>query len=235
MAMEQGKKAVLLGATGLIGAFLLELLLDAPAYETVTVITRKRLPEHPKLRQVVLPDFGDLEQYGDAFAGAEDVFCCLGTTIKQAGSQEQFRIVDYTYPVLAARLAQAAGARRYLVVSAMGASAQSRVFYSRVKGEMEEAIRALGLPGVSIMRPSLLLGERQPHSRKERQSFRLGETVAIWLFRRLSFLFRGPLRKYRAIEARDVAAIMLRVAQMYLPGTHIYENDQLHAMAPRSR
>ena len=223
--MEPGvKKAILLGATGLVGTQLLEKLLASTAYGEVTAIVRRPLPERPKLRQIVLADFAAMS--GASFEGAEDVFCALGTTIRQAGSQARFREVDFDYPVAAARLAKAAGARRYVLVSSMGADAKSKIFYSRVKGETEEAIRALGLPMTSIVRPSLLLGDRR--------QFRLGERVGTLLARPLGFLFAGSLLKYRPIEARDVAAVMVRVAQMFSPGTHVYENDQLHRMAPNS-
>ncbi|HZG76812.1 MAG TPA: oxidoreductase [Paenibacillus sp.] len=218
------KKAILLGATGLVGAQLLDKLLASPAYGEVTAIVRRPLPERPKLRQIVLADFAAMS--GSAFEGAEDVFCALGTTIRQAGSQARFREVDFDYPVAAARLAKAAGARRFVLVSSMGADAKSKIFYSRVKGETEDAIRALGLPMTSIVRPSLLLGDRR--------QFRLGERVGTLLARPLGFLFAGSLLKYRPIEAKDVAAVMVRVAQMFSPGTHIYENDQLHKMAPNS-
>lgn len=224
--MDHRKKAVLLGATGLIGGFLLHRLLNAEAYSEIATVTRTELPSHPKLRQIVLPDFEAMASQGAAFAGAADVFCCLGTTIRVAGTQERFRQVDFEYPVLAARLAKEAGAQRYVVVSSMGANPKSRAFYTRVKGETEEAIRALGLPMLSILRPSLLLGERQ--------QFRLGERAASALSRPFAFAFRGPLFKYRPIEASDVANVMFRVAQMYAPGAHVYENDQLHRMAPGS-
>ncbi|MCI3923783.1 oxidoreductase [Paenibacillus sp. TRM 82003] len=224
--MEHRKKAVLLGATGLIGSFLLKRLLASDAYGEIVTVTRNELPAHPKQRQLVLPDFAMLESQTKAFAGAEDVFCCLGTTIKAAGSQERFRQVDYEYPVVAARLAKEAGAQRFVLVSSMGADAGSRVFYSRVKGETEAAIKAVGLPMLSIVRPSLLLGERK--------QFRFGERVAVALSRPLGFVFRGSLVKYRPIEASDVANVMYRVGQMYAPGTHVYENDQLHRMAPGS-
>ena len=217
------KTALLLGATGLIGSHLLHLLLDSRDYQTVVVITRRSLPDHPKLRQVLMEDFDQLPKLSDAFAGVEDVFCCLGTTIRKAGTQEKFRKVDYDYPVTAARLAKEAGVRRYLLVSSMGANSHAKVFYSRVKGETEETIRKLQLPAVAIMRPSLLLGKRA--------EFRFGERIAEWISRPILFLFRGPLFKYRPVEARDVAAVMLRMGQMFLPGVHTYENDQIHRLA----
>jgi len=222
--MEQTKHAVLLGATGLIGRHVLEKLLASPAYGNVTAIVRKPLTEHPKLRQFVLEQFDAMPE--DAFEGADDVFCALGTTIKQARTREKFRQVDHDYPVAAAERAKAAGAKRYLLVSAMGADPASKIFYNRVKGETETDIRALQLPMLTIVRPSLLLGDRE--------QFRLGEKFADWLSRPLSPLFRGPLFKYRPIEASDVAAVLVRAAQMYTPGTHVYENDQLHRMAPNS-
>lgn len=225
--MDGRKKAVLLGATGLIGQQLLRILLESAAYETVTALVRRPLAEHPKLRQIVLADFAELESRSEAFVGAEDVFCCLGTTIRQAGTRERFRSVDFDYPVAAARLAKAAGAQRYVLVSSMGAEAGSKIFYTRVKGETEAAVRALQLPMVSIVRPSLLLGDRA--------EFRLAERVGAALSRPLAPLLSNAFSKAWPIEARDVAAVMHRVAQMYTPGVHIYENDQLHQMAPGSR
>jgi uncharacterized protein YbjT (DUF2867 family) len=216
------KKAVLLGATGLVGGQLLGILLESEAYGQVVTITRKPLPEHRKLKQVVVTQLDEMSEHNEIFVDANDVFCCLGTTIKKAGSQAAFRKVDYDYPVLAARLAKEFGAQRFLIVTAMGANAASKIFYSRVKGEAEAAIRELQLPAVSIMRPSLLLGDRG--------EFRLGEAIASWLSKPLAFLLGGPLLKARPIEGRTVAAVMHRMAQMYLPGTHVYENDQLHKL-----
>jgi uncharacterized protein YbjT (DUF2867 family) len=221
--MNPKKQAIVLGATGLVGGELLAKLLKTPEYDLVTVFVRKPIPEQPKLKQIILADFAAMDRHAEAFNGVEDVFCCLGTTIKAAGTRERFRQVDHDYPLLAANLAKAAGVRRYVLISSMGADAASKIFYSRVKGETENAIRALQLPMVSILRPSLLLGKRK--------DFRFGERAAAALSRPLAFLFRGGLLKYRPIEARDVAAVMLRVAQMFTPGVHVYENDQLHRMA----
>lgn len=223
--MSGEKKAVLLGATGLVGRHVLERLLASPAYGEVRAIVRRPLPERDRLVQIVLPNFAAMN--AAAFEGAEDVFCALGTTIRQAGTQEKFREVDFGYVSAAARFAASHGAQRFILVSSMGADARSRIFYSRVKGEAEDAVRAAGIPMVSIVRPSLLLGGRE--------QFRFGEWVASLLARPLSFLFRGPLLPAKPIQADDVAAVMVRVAQMYTPGVHIYENDQLHRMAPNSR
>lgn len=220
--MDHSKKAVLLGATGLVGGQMLSLLLESDDYSEVTVLTRKRLLEHSKLKQAVLADFEAMESYSDAFAGAADVFCCLGTTIKKAGTRERFRKVDYDYPLLASELAKKAGAQRFILITAMGSKADSSIFYSRVKGELERDVRAHKHPSLSIIRPSLLLGKRA--------EFRFGERVSAWLSYPLSFFLRGSLLKYRPIEAQHVARVMYRIAQMYLPGVHVYENDQLHRM-----
>ena len=223
--MDQQKTALVLGATGLVGSKLLQLLLHAQQYSHVIAITRKPLADHGKLQQVLLQDFEQMEEYAHLFSGVDDVFCCLGTTIKQAGSQDRFRQVDYAYPLAAARIAEKAGVRRFLLVSAMGANSQSRIFYNRVKGEAEKEICALQLPCVSILRPSLLLGERK--------QFRFGERLASWILPPLAPIFRGRLFKYRPIQAQAVAAAMLGAAQILTSGTNIYENDQLHRMASR--
>lgn len=221
------KRAILAGASGLVGSHLLDQLLASSDYSTVTVLVRRGLGRHHEKLEERIVDFDRLAELGaDCFANT-DVYCALGTTIKKAGSQDAFRKVDYEYPVALATLAKEAKAERFLLVSSMGADATSGIFYSRVKGETEAAIRALGLPMVSFVRPSLLLGERA--------EFRLGERFAIVANRLLGFAFRGPLFKYRPIEAKAVAAAMLRVGQMYTPGVHTYENDQLHRLTAKAR
>jgi uncharacterized protein YbjT (DUF2867 family) len=221
--MQAMKKTILLGATGLVGQQLLQLLLRSDHYDKVTVFSRKPLEAHPKLQQIICSDLSEMNQHAATFEGVEDVFCCLGTTIRVAKTRERFREVDYDYPLLAAQLAKAAGVKRYLLVSAMGANTNSNIFYSQVKGEIETAIQMLQLPSVCIFRPSLLLGNRT--------EFRFGERLSILLSRPLEFIWRGKLLKYKPIHASDVAMAMSRVAQMFLPGTHIFENDQLHHLS----
>ena len=210
------KSAVLLGASGLVGSSLLRELLGGDAYEKVTVFVRRELAvNHPKLVQRVV-DFERIGEAAEEFR-VEDVFCCLGTTIKKAGSQEAFRKVDFTYPVECAKLAKQEGARRFLIITAMGASAKSGIFYNRVKGEVEEAVRGLQLPSVHIFRPSLLLGERG--------EMRAGESLAIKMAPVLGAVLVGPLKKYRAIEGRVVARAMYRAAQSEVAGVKVYESD----------
>ena len=212
------RKALLLGASGLIGGHCLALLLQDDTYDEVIVLLRKPLPQtHPKLTQHIV-NFDRLHEHA-ALLTADDVFCCLGTTIKKAGSQGAFRKVDFTYAYEAAQLAVANGAEQFLLVSSLGADANSSVFYSRVKGELEIAISALPFTAVSIFQPSLLLGERA--------EFRLGERLAEPLAKALSFLLLGPFRKYRPIEARTVAAAMIQVAKSQPKGVQVYESDQI--------
>ena len=170
-------------------------------------------------------NFDRLAELGD-LPRVDDVFCCLGTTMKRAGSEEAFRRVDFTYVHELARLASRHGASRFLLVSALGANSRSRVFYNRVKGEVEEAVRKLPFDGVHIFRPSLLLGER-------RES-RPGERFAILAARALGFMFVGPLGRYRPIAARAVAVAMIRIAKDAARGVHVYESDRIRALAATS-
>jgi uncharacterized protein YbjT (DUF2867 family) len=216
------RTALLAGATGLVGGHCLELLLHDDAYGQVTVLGRRELgTTHRKLVQRVV-DFDRLAEFGD-IPRVDDVFCCLGTTMRQAGSEEAFRRVDFTYVYELARLASRHRAGQFLLVSALGANRQSRVFYNRVKGEVEEAVRKLPFDGVHIFRPSLLLGDR-------RES-RPGERLAILAGRALGFVFVGPLGRYRPIAARAVAAAMVRIAKEAARGVHVYESDRIRALA----
>ena len=209
------RTALLLGASGLIGSFLLRRLLDSPAYARVLVWARRPLEtSHPKLA-VEIVDFAKLEERR---VQAEDVFCCLGTTIKQAGTQEAFRRVDHDYPVALARAAARDGATRFLVVSALGANSRSGVFYNRVKGDMEAAVKAAGIPKTSIFRPSLLSGPRA----EERMGERIGLVVGN--------LFGPLLGKYRPIHGELVATAMLKAALQDLPG-RTYESNEIRALA----
>ena len=193
--------ALIAGASGLVGGFLLRQLLDTPGYDRVVAPGRRPLDlTHPKLVQVTV-DFASLDKVA-ADLRCDDAFCCLGTTIRQAGSRENFRAVDHAAVLALAWAVRRNGARRFFVVSALGANAQSRVFYNRVKGEMEEALAVLDFKTLAVFRPSLLLGPRA----NPRLGERLGAAV-MWL---AEPLLLGRLRKYRAIEAEVVARAMLR-------------------------
>lgn len=218
------RSALILGATGLVGGHCLQLLLQNEAYEKITALVRKPLARpHPKLEGLVI-DFENLERNA-APIRARDVFCCLGTTIKQAGSQAAFRKVDFEYPRRLAQLTAANGAEQFLLVSALGANARSAIFYNRVKGEAENAIAALPFRAVHIMQPSLLLGER-PETRR-------GEKIGEAVFNATAPMWVGPLRKYRPIAARAVAAAMIHLALLDQQGLCKYESHLIQEIADR--
>lgn len=216
--MANDKIALIAGASGLVGSELFHILLESSYYTKVKVVVRKQLDaRHPKLEQILV-DFDHLEQWREHLF-ANDVYCCLGTTIKKAGSQEAFRKVDYEYPVKLALLAKEQGAERYLIVSALGANPESRIFYSRTKGQMEEQLKKAGLSALHIFQPSLLMGERS--------EFRLGEKLAAFLSPVYSPLMVGKFRKYKPVSGRRVAAAMHNAAQSPLSGVFVYPSDKI--------
>lgn len=195
--------AVVAGATGLVGEALLRQLVARPEYAEVRVLGRR--PPAGKARPVrfIQTDFSGLQALAAELA-ADDVYCCLGTTLRKAGSRAAFERVDYHMVVDLARAAQKAGARRFVVVSAVGASLKSPAFYSRVKARMEQAVAELPFEAVHIVRPSLLLGPRA--------EFRPAERATTLVAPLLAPLMIGPLRKYRPIHADDVARAMVTLA-----------------------
>jgi uncharacterized protein YbjT (DUF2867 family) len=214
------RTALIAGASGLVGESLLRQLLDSPEYGRVIALVRRPLaPAHPKLVTVTV-DFADLEKAGGDLK-CDDAFCCLGTTISQAGSRAAFRAVDHTAVLAFAWLARRHGAERMFVVSALGANAHSRVFYNRVKGETEEALEVLDFQTLAIFRPSLLLGRRA----RSRPGERIG-AVILWV---AEPLLVGSLKKYRAIPAEVVARAMVRCS-FGRPGQGvlIFPSDEIH-------
>jgi uncharacterized protein YbjT (DUF2867 family) len=220
--MKSGRTAILLGATGLVGGHCLELLLRDGAYSGVISLgRRKTAKEDAKLEEHVI-DFERLEDYSKLLRG-DDLFCCLGTTIKKAGSQAAFRQIDFTYVKESARIASENGTGQFLLVSALGADLRSSVFYNRTKGEVEERVAKFPFHGVQIFRPSLLLGERA--------EVRLGERVAEKVMKVFSFLLVGSLKKYRAVHARTVAEAMIKVAKQQPVGVNVIESDRIIEIA----
>jgi uncharacterized protein YbjT (DUF2867 family) len=211
-------KAIIVGATGLIGRNLLEIVLDRGGYDQVLILVREELHiTHKKLHQLKV-DFNDLNKYTDAISG-DAFFCCLGTTKKKTPDKNEYRKIDHDYPVQLAQIAKENSIRQYHFVSAGGANIKSPIFYSRLKGETENDLIAVGLEGLHIYRPSLLTGYRKEH--------RSGEKIAASVFKLLNPLFSGSLKKYRSIEARTVAKAMFRQSLQNEPGVHIYESDKI--------
>lgn len=212
------KTALIAGATGATGKALLYQLLEDQSYIKVIALTRRPLTvKHHKLTQVQA-DFNQLNEVADQLQ-ADDVFCCLGTTIKVAGSRENFYRVDHDYVYELAKTCLAGGATQFIMVSALGANADSGIFYNRVKGEIERDVAALNYPAFIIVRPSLLLATRA--------SIRTGEVIAKYLMSALAFLFIGPLKRYKAIPVETVAKAMRHYAGENLSGTRVFLNDAL--------
>jgi uncharacterized protein YbjT (DUF2867 family) len=218
---ERSRTALLVGATGLVGGHCLDRLLAEPRYSRVTVLAR-RAPERTHHRlEVRVVDFDALGER--SVPAVDDVYSCLGTTIRAAGSRRAFRRVDHFYPVTVARLARAGGARRLALVSSIGADPGSRNFSLRTKGETDRDVATIGYECVEIFRPSLLLGERAEP--------RLGEATAAALSRAGSGLLVGRLRNYRPVRARVLAAAMVEALRGGEPGRHVRTFGEIHRLA----
>lgn len=213
--MATKRIAIIAGATGLVGRHLIELLLASPRYASVHAIGR-RAPAvvHEKLHVIA----SDLQTI-PPLPAIDDAFCCLGTTIRKAGSQSAFRAVDFDMVLNFAKAAKQAGAKRFLVVSSLGANARSAVFYNRIKGETEDALKEIGFESLIIFRPSFLVGERA--------EARMGERVGITVFSALAPLMIGPARKVRPVAAAAVASKMMEAAATNLPGVALVESDAI--------
>ena len=205
--------SVLAGASGLIGGYCAEALVADPACVAVHVLVRRPLARSDaKLTQHTV-DFDRLAESA-LLPAVDEAYCCLGTTMKSAGSHAAFERVDLEYVRSFAKLALGSGARQFMLVSAVGADAGSAVYYNRVKGRAEEAVQALPFQCVHIFRPSLLLGART----ERRPGEKLAQTAAPFI----APLLRGPLARYRPVHARDVATRMVALARQDLHGRHVH-------------
>jgi uncharacterized protein YbjT (DUF2867 family) len=210
--------AVVLGATGLVGSHLVEILGSYPGVSLVRSPVRRPVERWGSEEKVVahLVDFDHLDRTPEAFAGSQ-VFLCLGSTLRKAGSREAFRRVDFQAVRDAAEMACRQGARDAFLVSSVGADPRARGFYLRVKGEAEDAVAALPFTSVHVLRPSVLTGQRSERRPAERASVLLG-TI-------LSPLMVGPSRRFRPIAARTVARAMARLAAAPGQGIHVHESE----------
>ncbi len=205
-----------------MGHELLLILAQLEQFTTVKAISRSPLGKIPLHIDNIILNFDKLDQHSEQLKASIFV-CCLGTTIKKAGSQEAFKQVDYDYVLSFARLAEKVGAQKLIVISAMGADPTSRIFYNRTKGEMERDLKNLKIPQIEIFRPSLILGKRKEH--------RTGEEWGKRLSPYINPLLVGPLKKYRAIEAKTIARAMAIASLNFHPGFHVYESDQIDFIA----
>lgn len=215
------KTAIVIGSTGLIGSALVQLLLESSDYsKVITFVKRDAGLQHPKLVQHQI-DFDATESFQQYIVG-DDLFCTIGTTIKNAGSQEAFRKVDFEYPKQFASIAVAQNVKQFLLISSLNASATSTNFYLKTKGEIQDFLKTLPFENVAILQPSLLLGPRT--------EFRFGEKVGAFFMKIFSFVFQGNLKKYKAIQGATVAKAMYTLAQKNTQGFHIYESDVLEEL-----
>lgn len=219
------KTAILFGATGLVGRNLLNILLPDQNYDKIKIFVCKK-PEFVNAKvEIHITDFSDIIKLKDLIKG-NDLFCCLGTTISKAGSKDSFRKVDYELPAEIAMIAAENKVSGFFVVSSLGADPNSSNFYLRTKGEMEEAVKKSGVNSFGIFRPSLLLGARE--------EFRFGETLGKAFMKLINPLLLGSLKRYRGIEAANVAKAMVAAARENKSGTSIYQSDEIQKIAEES-
>jgi uncharacterized protein YbjT (DUF2867 family) len=223
MAESAGRIALVAGGSGMVGSQLLSLLLQAPQYARVHALSRRPLPfDHPRLANRVVRFEASLQAQLKGLQ-CHDAFCCLGTTIREAGSQTAFRAVDHDLVLEFAQLALGCGAERLVVVSALGANAASKNFYLRVKGEVEKALEGLRIRALDILQPSLLLGSRR--------GLRPLELSAQLAMRLVNPLLLGRWSRFRAIQAATVAAAVCGAARCGRRGTCRYTYEGIRSAA----
>jgi uncharacterized protein YbjT (DUF2867 family) len=205
------RSVLVVGATGLVGAEIVRQLAADETVGRIVVLARRAVERMPARVEPHVVDFDRLDESAALFA-VDQIFCALGTTIKEAGSQAAFRRVDFEFPLTIARLGLRGGARHFLLVSALGASSDSGIFYNRVKGELEDQLRSLGYRAVTIARPSLLLGKRDEFRLIERVGSVIGEFVP---------------GRFRPVRAEAVARSLVTAGRIDAPGLHIIESEEI--------
>jgi uncharacterized protein YbjT (DUF2867 family) len=215
------RSALVAGGTGLVGGYLVDLLISSPEYDVIKVLVREGSAFNKESTEVIHVNYDSLKEYENHLK-AEAVFCCLGTTIRKAGSKENFRKVDFDYPFELAKICLQNGSRQYNLITAIGADPGSVFFYNRVKGDVETAIKGLNFESLNIFRPSLLLGDR-----KEK---RFGEKVGFVLAKVLQPFMIGSVAKYSGIEAETVAKGMIQLSNSDHEGIQIVESNSIREL-----
>jgi len=215
-------KAIVAGASGLIGSSLLDVLLQSSEYEDIVILLRKELPlKHKKLKQILV-NFDELNNYAAEING-DVIFCCLGSTKKKTPDSAVYYKIDHDYPVQLGKIALANGIKQYHLISALGANAASSNFYIKMKGETEKDVTAIGLKCLHIYRPAILTGERKES--------RLAERIAIGLFKLIDPLLIGGLKKYRSIPAKTVATAMYKQSLLNQEGVFIHPSEEIKQLS----
>lgn len=216
--------AVVLGATGLTGSLLLQELLKDKDYKTVRILVRRNVNvSHPKLEQEIV-DFNDMDDYAKKFGEGDVIFSCIGTTQKNVkGDKTLYEKIDFDIPVNAARIGISKNYKKFLIVSAIGANENASNFYLRLKGRTERALKEIPFVSLSIFQPSLINGKRNQN--------RTGEAIAQTVMDLLSFLLLGPLEKYRAIGANNIARAMLNESKQKKSGVNYYRYNEMMDLA----
>ena len=213
-----GRTAIIFGATGLIGDILLQKLIADDAYEKITVVARRPLTLKHKKINFIETDFDNLKNHAAQIVG-DDIFCCIGTIQKKTPDLKIYKKIDYSYPLDFAAIGLKNGSSSYNLISSMSANANSRFFYTKLKGELERDLSTMPFKTINIYRPSLLDGERT--------GTRTAENFFIKAMRFINPLLFGSLKKYRSIKAEVVAEAMLQEAKKEAPGIHIYQSDEI--------
>lgn len=215
------KTALIVGSSGMVGSELLNMLTTSADYNKVISLGRRSQDDTVGKIEAFVVDFENLDQV--TLPKIDDVYCCLGTTIKKAGSKEKFRQVDLEYVLSTAKLGLKKGAKQLLVISAVGADETSSFFYNRVKGEMERKVQDLGFQSVYIFRPSMLGGKRE--------EFRIGEKIGTFLMQLLGWLMIGKLKRYKIVSVYKVARHMVNSAKESSEGNHIIESEKINSIS----
>ena len=212
--------AVVIGATGLIGSYVVEELLKDDAFTIVRTLTRRPLTIiHPKLQQRIV-NFNDINDYKEKFGDGDVIFCCIGTTQKNVkGDNNLYESIDFGIPVNAAQIGISRNFKKYLIVSSVGANENSSNFYLKLKGKTENALKKFSFNNISIFRPGQLLGKRNEYRRGDKLLQPITKFISLFLF--------GSLKKYRSINAKDVAKAMVKESKQNNPGVHYFEYNEM--------